>query len=120
LRNGATEAGRRRVVRHGHLPEREIMRKALQAEIPKVSGKHCIDSGGSAQDLSRRSSVSLRTIRRAEIAERHTILTAICDLRLFAQITTIGWVMSSGNSFVEKIVSVHRRSPVKRPKASSA
>ena len=34
----------------------------------------------SAEDLSRRSSVSLRTIRRAELAEHQTTLTAANDL----------------------------------------
>jgi transcriptional regulator with XRE-family HTH domain len=34
----------------------------------------------SAEDLSRRSSVSLRTIRRAELAERHTAMTTANNL----------------------------------------
>ena len=34
----------------------------------------------SAEDLSRRSSVSLRTIRRAELAERHTTMTSVNTL----------------------------------------
>lgn len=33
-----------------------------------------------AEDLSRQSTVSLRTIRRAELAERHTTMTAANDL----------------------------------------
>jgi hypothetical protein len=33
-----------------------------------------------AEDLSRQSAVSLRTIRRAELAERHTSMTAANDL----------------------------------------
>jgi hypothetical protein len=36
----------------------------------------------SAQDLAGRSSVSLRTIRRAELADRHTSLTAPNDLAI--------------------------------------
>jgi hypothetical protein len=36
----------------------------------------------SAQDLARHSSVSLRTIRRAELADRHTSLTAPNDLAI--------------------------------------
>jgi transcriptional regulator with XRE-family HTH domain len=36
----------------------------------------------SAADLARRSSVSLRTIRRAELAEDHTSLTAANDLAI--------------------------------------
>ena len=36
----------------------------------------------SAEDLARNSSVSLRTIRRAELAERHTSMTAPNDLAI--------------------------------------
>jgi hypothetical protein len=36
----------------------------------------------SAEDLARNSSVSLRTIRRAELAERHTSMTAPNDLTI--------------------------------------
>jgi hypothetical protein len=36
----------------------------------------------SAEDLSRRSAVSLRTIRRAELAEGHTSMTAANDLAI--------------------------------------
>jgi hypothetical protein len=44
----------------------------------------------SAEDLSRHSSVSLRTIRRAELAERKTALTAANDLAIRRALETAG------------------------------
>jgi transcriptional regulator with XRE-family HTH domain len=44
----------------------------------------------SAEDLARQSSVSLRTIRRAEIAERHTSLTAPNDLAIRRAFEAVG------------------------------
>jgi len=44
----------------------------------------------SAQDLSRQSSVSLRTIRRAELAERHTTMTAANDLAVRRALESAG------------------------------
>jgi transcriptional regulator with XRE-family HTH domain len=44
----------------------------------------------SAEDLARNSSVSLRTIRRAELAERHTSMTAPNDLAIRRAFETAG------------------------------
>src|SRR5665213_3274937 len=44
----------------------------------------------SAEDLSRRSSVSLRTIRRAELAERHTTMTTANNLAVRRALESAG------------------------------
>ena len=44
----------------------------------------------SAEDLSRRSSVSLRTIRRAELAERHTTMTIANNLAVRRALESAG------------------------------
>ena len=44
----------------------------------------------SADDLARHSAVSLRTIRRAELAETHTALTAANDLAIRRALEAVG------------------------------
>ena len=44
----------------------------------------------SAEELSRRSSVSLRTIRRAELAERHTTMTTANNLAVRRALESAG------------------------------
>jgi transcriptional regulator with XRE-family HTH domain len=46
--------------------------------------------GWTADDLSRQSAVSLRTIRRAELAEHHTSMTAANDLSIRRALETAG------------------------------
>jgi transcriptional regulator with XRE-family HTH domain len=51
----------------------------------------------SAEDLSRHSSVSLRTIRRAELAERHTTLTAANNLAVRRALESAGVEFTNGD-----------------------
>jgi hypothetical protein len=51
----------------------------------------------SAEDLSRHSSVSLRTIRRAELAERHTTLTAANDSAVRRALESAGVEFTNGD-----------------------
>ena len=51
----------------------------------------------SAEDLSRHSSVSLRTIRRAELAEGHTNMTAPNDLALRRALESAGVEFTNGD-----------------------
>jgi hypothetical protein len=48
-------------------------------------------------DLSRQSAVSLRTIRRAELAERHTSMTAANDLAVRRALEAAGVEFIDGN-----------------------
>jgi hypothetical protein len=50
-----------------------------------------------AEDLSRQSAVSLRTIRRAELAERDTALTAANDLAIRRALEAAGVEFIDGN-----------------------
>src|SRR5580692_6912031 len=51
----------------------------------------------SAEDLARHSSVSLRTIRRAELAERHTTLTTANDLAVRRALESAGVEFTNGD-----------------------
>jgi hypothetical protein len=51
----------------------------------------------SAQDLSRQSSVSLRTIRRAELADHHTTMTVPNDLAIRRALESAGVEFTNGD-----------------------
>jgi hypothetical protein len=51
----------------------------------------------SAEDLSRQSAVSLRTIRRAEVAERQTAMTAANDLAVRHALESAGIEFTNGD-----------------------
>src|SRR5437762_11189415 len=59
----------------------------------------------STEDLSRDSSVSLRTIRRAELAERHTTLTAANELAVRRALESAGVEFTNGDQSSEEHTS---------------
>jgi hypothetical protein len=64
--------------------EKKLPLKALQIRAARALIKW------SAEDLARHSSVSLRTIRRAELTDQHTTLTAPNDLAIRHAFETAG------------------------------
>ena len=69
----------------------------------------------SAEDLSRRSSVSLRTIRRAELAERHTTMTTANNLAVRRTLEDAGIEFIDENGGGPG-VRLRKRQRLKKPK----
>jgi hypothetical protein len=70
-----------------------------------------------AEDLSQQSSVSLRTIRRAELAERHTTMTAANDLAIRRALESAGveFIDENGGGLGLRLRKTHQQGMRKYP-----
>jgi hypothetical protein len=76
-----------------------------------------------AEDLSQQSCVSLRTIRRAEIAERQTAMTAANDLAVRRALESAGVEFTNGERpgvRLTKAAAAHSVQPASAPKPTAA
>ena len=72
----------------------------------------------SAEDLSRRSCVSLRTIRRAELAELHTTMTVPNDLAIRRALETAGVEFTNGDQPGVRLTKAARARPTEAASTS--